>query len=359
MRTIRFVAKDEHQKLFAKTLRANVMAYFKNHDISTKGDYTMVIKAIVQLSLYLIPFVVILTVPMSPWLALVLTVVMGIGEAGIGMSVMHDAVHGVFSDKQWVNKLMGRTMFVLGSNVLNWRIQHNVLHHTYTNIYGMDGDIDTKAIIRLSKHAPLLKIQKYQAGYAFLLYGLMTLSKLFTDVSQLFMYRKDGTLKALNEDFGRQLALLITTKILYIGVFIVLPLTLTDYTWWQVLIGFLIVHTTASAIMSTVFQMAHVVTDVDQPLPDDNDVIHNEMTVHQLSTTSDFGKNPAWLSWYIGGLDYQVEHHLFPNVSHVHYKKISKMVKDTTQKYGLPYYVQGNFLMAVYGHFKMLKMLGR
>lgn len=359
MRTIRFKTTDPNQQLFAKALKSNVRNYFKDKNLSTKGDFRMVLKAIIQLSLYVGPFVVILTVPMSAWLALGLTVIIGIGEAGIGMSVMHDAVHGVFSKHKWVNTMMGKTMYMMGTNVANWRIQHNMLHHTYTNIYGMDDDIGTKAIIRLSSKAPLLKIQRYQHFYAFLLYGLMTITKIFTDISQLNIYRKTGTLKALNEKYSRQLLWLIITKIIYIGITLVLPLIFTDYTWWQILIGFVTMHATASVIMSVVFQMAHVVDDTDQIQPDENDIIHNELNVHQLMTTCDFGKNPGILSWYIGGLDYQVEHHLFPNVCHIHYPKIAPIVKQTAEEYGIPYHCNNTFIDALKSHVRMLKDLGK
>lgn len=359
METIQLKARDKHQKEFAKALKTNVRQYFKENGLTTKGDYRMIIKAIVMIGLYVAPFIIILTVDISPWFALLLTVVMGIGEAGIGMAVMHDAVHGSFSKYHWLNSLMGRTMFLLGSNVINWKIQHNLLHHTYTNIFDWDGDIETKSIIRLSKHAPLRKINRYQHIYTFFLYGFMTLLKLFTDIGQLRKYKNQAILEALNVNYRRTVLVLILTKILYLGVIFGLPLIFTDFAWWQILIGFLVMHTTASAIMSTVFQMAHVVEDLDQPLPDEKGVIHDDNYVHQLKTTSNFGGNSPILSWYIGGLDYQVEHHLFPNISHIYYNKIAPIVEKTAKEYGYPYHTQKSFLSALVSHIRMLKILGR
>lgn len=358
MQTIKFVAKNENQQLFAKTLAKNVRNYFKENNISTKGGYRMIIKAIVMLGLYFTPFILILTIPMPAWFAVIMLVVMGIGEAGIGMGIMHDAVHGSFSRHYWINNLMGRTMVLLGSNVLNWKIQHNIYHHTYTNIFNWDSDIETKAIIRLSKHAPLKKVQRYQHFYSYFLYGLMTIAKFAQDFGILRRHEREGTLKALDINYRVELFFLILTKIIYLGIIFVLPLLVTDFTWWQILLGILIMHSTASLIMSTVFQMAHVIPELDQPLPDKDGIIHNDKQVHMLTTTADFGKFHPIFGWYIGGLDYQVEHHLFPNVCHIHYSAIAPIVQKTAEEFQMPYHRQKSFLTALSAHIKMLKLLG-
>ena len=136
MHTVRFIASDKTEKQFVATLRKNVNDYFKDNHISTKANAAMVLKTITVISIYIIPYILLLTIPMSSFVALGLTVLMGIGIAGVGMGVMHDACHGAYSKKHWVNNLLAGTLYLLGSNVLNWKIQHNVLHHTYTNIAG-------------------------------------------------------------------------------------------------------------------------------------------------------------------------------------------------------------------------------
>lgn len=355
---IKFITKDEKEKKFAQALKKNVRAYFKERDQSAMGNYRMVIKAITMLTLYLAPLVVILTVDIAGWFALILTFLMGIGLAGIGMAVMHDAAHEVFSEKRWLNKLMARTMFLLGGGVTNWRIQHNIYHHTYTNIYKWDGDIDSKAIIRLSEHAPLKRIQRFQYLYSFLLYGLMTFVKLITDFKQLNDFHKKGMIEALGLNYQKEMLVLIFTKLAYVGVFLVMPFLFTDYALWQILIGFFVMHTVASLIMSTVFQMAHVITETEQPLPSEEGVIENENFVHQLKTTSNFGRTPKFLKWYIGGLNYQVEHHLFPNISHLYYPKIAPIVKSTADEYDMPYHVHPSIYQSFVSHVKALIKLG-
>lgn len=359
MKVVRFISEDPNQKQFTAAVRKKVHTYFKEKGISAKGNLVMLLKAIMMLSIYIAPFVLILTIPMSALPALLLVILMGIGEAGIGMSVMHDATHGAFSEKQWVNKLFSSTMFLLGSNTFNWKVQHNILHHTFTNIYGFDQDIETKAVIRLSNHAPLKKMHKFQHIYAFLLYGLMTLSKFLTEFGQLLEYNKAGITKEQKGKPWLEILKLVITKIVYILIIIGLPLLLTHFKWWQILIGFAVLHITAGMIMSTVFQMAHVVEGAEQPLPDSNGVIKNEWMVHELRTTSDFARNNLFLNWYIGGLNFQIEHHLFPHTCHIHYRKIAPIVEQTAKEFGLTYNLKPSFMHALASHTKRLKELGK
>jgi linoleoyl-CoA desaturase len=358
MKTVKFVSEDPKQKEFAVAVRRNVNAYFKEKEISTKGNAIMVLKAAMMLSIYLAPFIILLTVPLNLYLAVLMVILMGIGEAGIGMSVMHDAAHGAFSTKKWVNDLFSSTIFLLGSYAFNWKVQHNILHHTFTNIYGYDQDIETKATLRLSEHAPLKKFHRYQFIYAYLFYGLMTLSKLISEIGQLHEFNREGLTREQSRNPTTEIIKLIVTKILYLSIIIGLPIWLTDYKWWQVLVGFCILHVTAGMIMSTVFQMAHVVEGASQPLPDKNGVINNEWAVHELLTTSDFARNNLFLNWYIGGLNFQIEHHLFPNTCHIHYRKIAPIVQQTAQEFGIAYNLKPSLTAAFISHAKRLKALG-
>jgi linoleoyl-CoA desaturase len=358
METIKFIAKDQNQKDFAKELSKRVRLYFKEQGKSTFGGSRIMIKSIFMLSLYIAPLVLVLTLNMPVWLALVLMVVMGIGKAGIGMGVMHDAAHGSFSKHKWLNQLMANSMFLFGTNVINWKIQHNVLHHTYPNVYEWDNDIDTKGIIRLSQHAETHKIFRYQYIFGPLLYSFMTLAKFFGDIKQLIVYQKLGALKIFNSSLAKNLRILIITKIIYLGIFFGLPFIFTDFSWWQIVLGFLIMHFVASMIMGTVFQMAHVVEGMAEPQPDESGIIQNQFYVHQLETTSDFGKRRSLLGWYIGGLDFQAIHHLFPHISHVHYPELALIVKDTAVEFNQPYHSQGSFFKAFGSHIRTLKRLG-
>lgn len=359
MERIKFRSKDNNEQIFANEVRQRVRLYFKENNCSTRGNFTLYLKSVIMLGAYLTPFVVLLTVPMHPLAALGMTVLMGIGEAGVGMSVMHDGAHGAYSSKAWLNKLASSTMFLMGSNTFNWKIQHNIKHHTFTNIYKYDDDISTKGIIRLCEHAPLKKYHRFQHIYAFPLYGLMTLLRLFGEITILLDLNKEGITKGQNINPAVEVFRLIITKIVYLSVIIGLPLWLTDFTIWQILIGFATMHVVAGMIMSTIFQMAHVVEGTLQPLPDKHHLIPTEWLVHQLRTTSDFGRKNGLFSWYIGGLDYQIEHHLFQNISHVHYPAIAPIVEATAKEYGFTYNLKPNVFQALASHYRRLKELGR
>lgn len=357
MTTVNFIADDSNETEFVKALKKNVKEYFTSKGISRKANMQMVLKTIVMLSLYIAPFVILLTVPVPTWLALVLVVISGIGIAGVGMSVMHDGSHGAYSKRKWVNDMFGGTNYLLGSNELNWKLQHNVLHHSYTNISGMDEDIDEKGIIRLSENTPLKKYHRYQHFYVFFLYGLMTLAMLIKDFSKLREYHEKGLLEGQNKKLKTEFTKMLLRKIAYLLVVFGLPLWLTDYTWYQVLAGFLLSHWVASIILSFIFQMAHVVEGPEQN--EMTNLIHNDWHVHQLRTTADFARDNKLLSWYIGGLNFQVEHHLFPSICHIHYPKIAPIVESTAKEFGIPYHVNKSFSSAFVSHLRHLKDLGR
>ncbi|HEU4719703.1 MAG TPA: acyl-CoA desaturase [Bacteroidia bacterium] len=359
MQVVRFISADPTEKQFAAAVRKNVGDYFREKGISTKGNGWMYVKAAVLLGTYIAPFVVLLTVPVGWPLALLLVFLMGIGEAGVGMSVMHDAVHGSFSAKKSVNELFSWSMFLLGSNIFNWKVQHNILHHTFTNIYGYDEDIETKAVIRLCDHAPRKKFHRFQLIYAFFFYGLMTLSKLTTDFSQLIAYNRRGITREQKRNPSAEMLKLIAGKLAYLFIILGFPLLFTSFTWWQILTGFAILHITAGMIMSTIFQMAHVVEGTEQPVPDEKGVIAHDWVVHEMRTTSDFAPKNHFLNWYAGGLNFQIEHHLFPNTCHIHYRKIAPIVEQTAQEFGIAYNRKPTFGAALVSHLKRLKELGK
>jgi linoleoyl-CoA desaturase len=295
---------------------------------------------------------------MSAWLIFPLSIAMGIGMAGIGMSVMHDAVHGSFSKKGWLNKLFGATMYLIGGNTFNWKIQHNILHHTFTNIEGFDEDIELKGSLRLSKQTPFKKVHRFQHIYAFFLYCFLTLSRMVSEFSRLSKYNKTGLTRQQGANPKKEMTRLALSKGAYLLVIIGLPLIFSGFSWWMILLGFLVMHLVAGIFMSTVFQMAHLVEAAEQPLPEEG-VIHKEWMIHELETTANFSRKNRFFSWVIGGLNYQIEHHLFPNVCHMHYRHISPIVERTAKEFGVRYNVNPTFFGAIRSHVKLLRVLGK
>ncbi|WP_421978500.1 fatty acid desaturase family protein [Roseivirga seohaensis] len=350
-----------NQAEFISDLRKRVKEYFETNEISVYGNTTMVTKTIVMFLLYFAPYAFMLSgLITNTWVLLLMWAIMGIGMSGIGLSVMHDANHGAYSKNKHVNKYMGYVMNIIGASAFNWKVQHNVLHHSFTNIEGMDEDIDPGKLMRLSPHAPLLKVHKLQHIYGWFLYGLMTFLWLTTkDFKQLYRYKKLGLLKAQKRTYTGVLIETIISKIVYYGYALVLPLIFIPAPTWVVLLGFFIMHFITGLSLGLIFQPAHVMPTSEYPIPDDTGNLETNWAVHQLFTTTNFAPKSKLFSWYVGGLNFQIEHHLFPNICHVHYKKISKIVMETTKEYGLPYNSEKSFFSAVAAHAKMLKSLGR
>lgn len=345
---------------FSVTVNKRVQEYFKTNEIERHGNLEMVIKTIVMFSLYFGPYALILSGAISNVFALLgLVIVMSLGLAGIGLSVMHDANHGAYSPKRWVNSLIGYSMNLIGANAFNWKMQHNVMHHTYTNVHDEDEDIKPRGALRLSPHSSWKYIHKYQFIYAWFLYGLMTLIWMFvSDFTRIMKYHKNGLAKRHNNNIVQEWAILLFSKAVYIGYIFVIPLVFTSLGWWQILLGIVIMHYIAGFILAIIFQPAHVIEGTEYPLPDENLTLENNWAVHQLLTTTNFGNKSRWFSWYVGGLNFQIEHHLFPNICHVHYRKIAGIVKETALEFGLPYKSSRTFIGALAGHARLLKQLG-
>jgi linoleoyl-CoA desaturase len=155
-----------------------------------------------------------------------------------------------------------------------------------------------------------------------------------------------------------QWSILIITKMIYVGVWIVIPILFFNIVWWKILLGFFIMHYVAGLILSVVFQLAHVVEETEMVLPDETGSVKNSWAIHQLFTTVNFSTNNKIVNWYTGGLNHQVEHHIFPNISHIHYKKISEIVKRTAREFNLPYHEYDTTRKAIISHFKHLKQMG-
>ena len=313
-----------------------------------------------MLSIYFFPLTLLnIGAVTGPWQLFGLYVMAGLGMAGVGMGVMHDAIHGSYSRHRGVNKCLSYTMNLIGANANMWRIQHNVLHHTYTNIEAFDDDINPPFFLRFSPHAPLKRLHKFQHIYVWVFYGLSTLSWITTkDFIRLKRYHKMGLVKG-GKAFAHEVFQISAWKVVYFTFSLVIPLIMIPLSWWVIVLAFVAMHFMTGLLISLVFQAAHVVPEVHYPLPGKEGILDHNWYIHQMMTTNNFSPNNRIFSWCIGGLNYQIEHHLWPNISHVHYRKLSKIVAETAANYGIPYAVKKNFISALIAHAKMLKQLGR
>jgi linoleoyl-CoA desaturase len=355
---VKFINKDKTQ--FFNTLKERVDIYFKENDISQHANITMVFKTLFMLSLYFVPYFLIMTQGYSPFIMWCLTLVMGVGLSGIGMGIMHDANHGAYSGYPFINKLVSLSLSVVGGDNQNWKTQHNVLHHTYTNIYGHDKDIDDKGVMRLTPVSKHKIVHRFQVIYVFFFYSIMSLYwTTAKDFVQYIQFIKGGQNKENTIDRIKSLATIIGWKLFYWGYMLVLPVMLLHLSFVQVLIGFVSLHFIAGLILSIVFQLAHVVEGTTFPVPDENGAIENEWAIHQLNTTADFAKNNKLITFFVGGLNFQAIHHLFPQICHVHYPNIAPIVEQTAKEFGVKYLYNESIVSAFKSHVRLLSQLGK
>lgn len=357
---LRFIDNNKDKALFSSTLRKRVDGYFRENNISRYNNKNMIIKSIVFLSFYIIPFIAILFFNPSNGLSLLLWTVMGLSLSGVGMSIMHDANHGAYSANQKVNYWMGNTLNLVGGSVFNWKLQHNVMHHTYTNIADYDDDIADKLILKFNPHTKVKWYHKLQFIYAFFFYGILTIYwALLKDFIQFAKYTKQGVNTSTKKQNRIILTKIIISKIIYFGIFFALPVFVFKISFLKILLGFLIMQFIAGLILTVIFQLAHTVEGTSHPLPNENYTIENNWFIHQMNTTVNFSRHNKLLSWYVGGLNFQVEHHLFPNICHVHYPQISEIVKSTAEEFGIPYLENKTFISALKSHIVAVIKLGK
>lgn len=345
---------------FVSQLRTRVNDYFVEKGISKFGNFNMVFKTFFILALYFIPFSILIFGGLSSvWGMLLMWGIMGLGMAGIGLSIIHDANHGSYSKHKIVNRAMGYLLNIVGTYHVTWKIQHNVLHHSSTNVHEYDDDLKIN-IMRFSPKQRHRRIFKFQAFYAPFFYGLLSLNKFLSkDFEQVFRYHKRKLLSSQGLTLSKAITQSVINKVVYVALTIALPMYVLDFAWWQVILGFFTMQFICGLILSLIFQSAHVLEKTKFYTADQKGNLENCWAVHQLNTTANFGANEKLFSWLIGGLNFQIEHHLFPNICHVHYREISKIVRSTAKEYGITYNEYPSFFSAVFSHFRMLNQLGR
>ena len=359
MSTVQKVTFNNKQsREFSKVVKARVDEYFRQTGISKHANAQMVIKTIVLLTLYFSAYFLILSGQLSLGTMWFLTAVMGVGMAGIGFSISHDALHGAYSSNKKLNKVLGLTFDLMGANGYIWKITHNVIHHTYTNIHGHDEDLEVAEFIRLSPHSEHKAVHRVQHILAFFAYSFATLFWVFIKDYMYFFKSSLGPYENKSHPVSEWITLIVT-KLLYYTYTLVIPMLVLDITWVQLIIGFLTLHLTAGLILGIIFQLAHVVEETDHPVPNEENMIDEHWMIHEVITTNNFARDNKLLSWYIGGLNFQIEHHLFPKICSIHYPEISLIVEKTAKEFKIPYNHHDTFRQAVASHYRTLKKFGR
>ena len=351
------VTFDAKQNFFFNSVKEKVDRYFSEQHLDPSGSRKLYVKSsiLVLLALGLYSWLVFFT-PLL-WIAITLCVVLGLTLSAIGFNIMHEGGHQSFSKHPWLNSVSAYFLNVLGGNSYFWKIKHNINHHTYTNIEGVDSDIDIKPFMRLHKAQPWYPLHRFQHIYWVVLYGISYIAWVFYEDFLKYFRNRVAVHMAPKKLNRKEHIIFWITKFMYVGAYIVVPIIMVG--WLYALLGFFIVTFVTGLFISIVFQLAHVVEGTEFTSPDmASNKVQEEWAVHQVRATANFGTNNRVLFWLLGGLNFQIEHHLFPRVSHIHYPQISKFVKETCREYNIAYHEYPTMVKAFFSHVLHLRKLG-
>ncbi len=343
------------QGAFAAELREKTDAYFDAHGEGRRDVPRMYAKSGVILTWFVGSWVLLVFAARTWWQAAPLAVSLGLSVAAIGMSVMHDANHGAYSRHAWVNRAFGSTLDLMGVNSFIWRHKHNVLHHTYTNLEGIDYDLDFGALARLSPTQRRRPWHRYQHLYLWVLYGFLLPKWVFHDDIVIFRSRHIGVHplpRPDRGDWGRFAA----WKVVFVAWALVVPALFHPLS--SVLALHFIATFTLGFTLGTTFQLAHCLEAAEFPVAPTDGRMTTDWAEHQLATTVDFAAGNPLVTWLCGGLNYQVEHHLFPKVCHLHYPALARIVGEVSARHGLLHRKSVTLGDAIESHVLHLRRMG-
>jgi linoleoyl-CoA desaturase len=344
-----------HKNDFDQVIKNRVNDYMKTNNIKTTGNTYLHMKALGIVLTIMVSYFLLLFKAETFLSGLLLTFIFVQAQILLAFNVMHDGGHSSFSSKKWLNDVAAKSMDFLGGSSLVWKQKHNSIHHTYTNVSGKDDDLDVGIMMRLSPSQDIKPWYKFQVIYAPFLYSFLSLYLLFYSDAQRFVANKIGVTPLQKYD-KKDLIYFICSKGFYLAYALFIPMIW--HSPWIVICYFLFAHAILGLTLSIVFQLAHTVEEAQFPVSDEKGDMPYSWIEHQLQTTCNFATNNKLVTFYCGGLNYQIEHHLFHRISHVHYPRISKIVKETCEEYGKPYRVNKSFLSALRSHFSFLKAMG-
>jgi linoleoyl-CoA desaturase len=349
-----FNNKNKH---FYENLKQEIDYYFQKKKLKKTGNWKLFLKTGILIPMAIFIYIFLLASSWSVTGTILLSSLLGIVMASIGFNVMHDACHGSFSSRKWVNQLFGFSLNMLGGNAFLWKQKHNIIHHTYTNVDGVDDDIAFSSLVRSCETQRWMPFHRFQHLYLPFIYSLTSFAWTFgTDYLKYFSRKVHTTpLQKMNL---RDHFVFWISKLLNIGIYVLLPVFLKGWFIW--LVFFVSMQCVLGFTLAIVFQLAHVVEHTEfEVATADIKIIESEWAIHQVRTTANFAPRNKIISWLVGGLNYQVEHHLFPRISHIHYPALSKIVKETCQKFQLPYHQFPTMQAAIASHFRFMKYLGK
>ncbi len=341
---------------FQVELRRRMDEFFQRTGRSRRGCWQMSVKLATLFALFAASYVLLVFAAQTWWQAVPPAVLLGLATAAIGFNVQHDGGHQAYSNRSWINKLTALSMDLIGGSSYVWHWKHNVFHHTYVNITGHDSDIDLGILGRLTPHQKHYWFHRWQHFYLWPLYGLLTINWHLVGDFHNVVTGRIGTCR-FPRPRGWDLLLFLSGKVIFFTLALGIPLLV--HRTWVVLLFFAAVEALLGMTLSIVFQLAHAVEEADFPMAQrDTGRMEHSWAVHQVETTVDFARGSRSMAWLLGGLNFQIEHHLFPNICHVNYPAMSQLVEATCREYGVRYTEHSSILAGLLSHYRWLRRMG-
>jgi linoleoyl-CoA desaturase len=347
-----------HDATFAPVLRGRIDAYFEQNNIAKTANGAMVAKTIALMAIVAALYTTVVFAGLPAGIVLVLSVVLGGAMAVAGINIGHDAIHGAYSDRPWINAMLSRSFDVLGASSLTWSTAHNFVHHTYTNVPGVDHDLDPGPFMNFYQRPQPHPIYRWQHIYAF---GLYCFTHIVWVFKKDFQQLRQPDPRSQRSASAGDVASVLLWKVVHVGLFLVMPLALSPHAWWIVAMSYALMLMAAGFTLAMMFQLAHVVEEVAFPAVVGvgaearlNDGFH----AHQLRTTCNFAPTSSVWGFLSGGLNHQVEHHLFSKICHIHYPALAPIVRATAAEFGLPYHEHPTMFSALASHVRAMRRFG-
>jgi linoleoyl-CoA desaturase len=351
---LKFIGRND----FQAELRRRVAEYFERTGRRERDCAQWYVKAAAILAVFAASYVALVFFAQTWWQGALIALVLALATAAVGLNIQHDGAHGAASSRAWINRLMACSLDLIGGSSYLWHLKHNVLHHTYVNVTGHDTDVDLGALGRLTPHQKRYPFHRWQHYYIWPLYGLMAVRwHLIGDFLDIARGRLGG--RTIPRPRGWDLVVFIAGKAVFLMLAFGVPMLL--HPWWVVLLFYLGVGLVLGIVLSVVFQLAHAVEEAEFPIPqgtEDAARIDNAWAIHQVESTVDFARRSRLATYLLGGLNLQVEHHLLPRISHVHYRAIAPVVEQTCRDLGVRYNEHPTIAAGIASHFRWLREMG-